>query len=59
MADLSPFEVGQIIAHRQHGLGPQKISELVQRDDGSRVSRQAVKNAMDRLDEDPSGATVA
>ena len=51
---LGPFELGQIKAHMFHELGPQDISDIVARVDGTPINRQTVANAMEKLRTDPA-----
>lgn len=51
---LSPFEVGQIKAHMEHGLGPAAIAKRIMKADGKTTySETAISNAMDKLEDDP------
>ena len=52
---LGPFEVGQVKAHMEHGLGCKKIAERVLKADGETTSGEtAIVNCMNKLREDPS-----
>ena len=52
---LGPFEVGQVKAHMEHGLGCKKISERVLKADGKTpFGETAIVNCMSKLREDPS-----
>ena len=52
---LGPFEVGQVKAHMEHGLGCKKISERVLKADGKTpFGETAIVNCMGKLREDPS-----
>jgi len=50
---LTPFELGQIKVHADNGLGPTAISDLVHKEDGSKVSKETVRQALRRLEEEP------
>ena len=55
MADLGPFEVGQIKAHLYDGLTGSQILGILKKPDGKTGwSKQAVYNAIDKLEADPS-----
>ena len=54
MADLTPFEVGQIKAHHYHEVNPSEISRIMSRSDGSPITPQTVRNAIKKLESDPS-----
>ena len=54
MARLTPFEVGQIKAHLDHGLAATAIAAIVKKADGAHVSVQGVCDAKAKLEEDPS-----
>ena len=52
---LSPFEVGQVKAHMEHGLGCKKIAERLYKADGKKTfGETVVVNCMNKLIEDPS-----
>ena len=54
MAQLSPFEVGQVKAHIHHGLGPAEISRLIVKSDGqSTFSHTAISLCIAKLAADP------
>ena len=54
MAQLSPFEVGQVKAHIHHGLGPAEISRLIVKSDGqSTFSHTAISHCIAKLEADP------
>ena len=51
---LSPFEVGQVKAHMEHGLGCQKIAERIFKADGKTLfGERAISNAIANLRADP------
>ena len=50
---LTPFELGQIKVHAENGLGPNAIAELVHKEDGSKVSKEGVRQALLRLAAEP------
>jgi len=50
---LTPFELGQIKVHADSGLGPTAIAGLVHKEDGSKVSKETVRQALRRLGEEP------
>ena len=50
---LTPFEQGQINDHADNGLGPTDIAELAHPEDGSKVSKEGVRQALLRLEEEP------
>ena len=52
MADLTPFEVGQIKAHHYHELKPSKIAEIMTRSDGSEITAQTIRNIIKKLEAD-------
>ena len=55
MSQLGPFEVGQIKAHLHDGLKGAKILEILKKPDGKTGwSKQAVYNAIDKLEANPS-----
>lgn len=54
MADLTPFEVGQIKAHLYHEVNPSKIARIMTRSDGSPITAQTVRNTKAKLEENPS-----
>jgi len=54
LTKLTPFDVGQVKAHMQHGLGCTKISRLVLRPDGSPFSETAIANCMNNLKLNPT-----
>jgi hypothetical protein len=52
---LTPFEVGQVLAHKHHKLTALQISRIIFKGDGkSRFSETAIKTCMVALDDDPS-----
>jgi hypothetical protein len=52
---LTPFEVGQVVAHMHHNLTALQISRIIYKGDGkSRFSERAIKTCMDALHADPS-----
>ena len=54
MARLTPFEVGQIKAHAEHGLGPAQIARVVTKSDGTFPSDAAVAEVLRKLVADPA-----
>ena len=51
---LSPFEVGQVLAHMEHGLGCTSIAKLVKKADGKTFfEERAISNCMRKLRENP------
>ena len=51
---LSPFEIGQVKAHMEHGLGCTSISQRVKKADGTTTfSETAIGNCMKKLQESP------
>ena len=51
---LTPFDVGQIKAHREHGLSAAEISRRVFKSDGkSRFEETAIRNCLQKLEENP------
>ena len=54
MSPISPFEVGQIKAHIQHGMKPAQISRIVFKDDGvSNWTEKRIQEIAANLAEDP------
>ena len=54
MAQLSPFEVGQVKAHMHHELGPSQISRLIIKADGeSTFSHTAISDCIAKLKAGP------
>jgi hypothetical protein len=53
MAKLTPFEVGQVVAHMHHDLGATKISRIVVREDKSHFSVTAIEDCMNKILQDP------
>ena len=55
MAQLSPFEYGQILAHMHHGLGGAAIARIIKKADGiSNWSDHCILDAMEKLRADPN-----
>jgi hypothetical protein len=55
MAQLGPFEVGQIKAHLHDGLSGADIVRILKKPDGKTAwSRQSIYTAIDKLGEEPS-----
>ena len=53
-AQLTPFQVGQVKAHMEHGLGCKAISERVFKADGkTHFGETAIVNCMNRLKKNP------
>jgi hypothetical protein len=50
---LAPFELGQIKVHADNGPGPTAIAGLVRKEDGTKVSKETVRQALRRLEEEP------
>ena len=51
---LSPFEVGQVKAHMEHGLGCTSIAQRLKKADGkTSFSETAISNSMKKLQENP------
>ena len=51
---LTPFEVGQVKAHVEHGLSAAAISKKVCKPDGkSKFGETAIQNCMDKLQANP------
>ena len=50
---LTPFEVGQVKAHMEHGLGCTSIMKRVKRADGSTFGETAIVNCMNKLKKTP------
>ena len=48
---MTPFEVGQVKAHMEHGLGCTKIARRVFKPDGSEFGEQAISTCMHNLRE--------
>ena len=53
MAQLTPFEIGQIKAHAYHQLGPTAIAAIVKKEDGTHPSVQAVADALAKFEASP------
>ena len=52
---LTPFEVGQVKAHMEHGLSAESIAERIYKADGKDTfGPTAIQNCMNKLTEDPS-----
>jgi hypothetical protein len=50
MAQFTPFDVGQVKAHMHHGLGAQRISQIVTEADGkTKWTDTAVQDCMNKL----------
>ena len=51
---LSPFEMGQVKAHMEHGLSAASIRERVYKADGKTLfGETAIQNCMNKLAENP------
>ena len=51
---LTAFEVGQVKAHMEHGLGAAAISQIILKADGRNTfSDTAIRNCMRKLRENP------
>lgn len=54
LSKLTPFEVGQVKAHMEHGLGCVAIAKRIYRSDGkSQFGETAIVNCMNKLKEQP------
>ena len=51
MAQLTPFEVGQVKAHMHHDLGARRIAAIVRRADGTHFSDTAIQDCINKLRE--------
>ena len=49
MAQLTPFEVGQVKAHMYHDLGARRIAGIICRADGTKFSDTAIQDCMNKL----------
>ena len=50
---MTPFELGQVLAHVYHGLGPAEIARIITRADGSHFTHQTIANNMSKLANNP------
>jgi hypothetical protein len=53
---LGPFELGQIKAHLHHNVCPAEMARLVTNTDGETFSETAIRNAVEKVQEDSSFA---
>ena len=51
---LTPFDVGQIKAHVEHGLGPSAIAKRIFRPGGGHFSNHAIGDAIAKLQQHPT-----
>ena len=53
MARLTPFELGQIKAHSEHGLSTRAIADRIVKSDGEAPSKEAVTKALKKMKRQP------